>query len=466
MSTNSNPIVDDDNINWQSELAKSSDKYHIYGSWIAVFFDPLFGLTDYFNIPYAWKQVIFIRIAIALLTLALLLVRMKYKFSSRILIFVPFFLISIQNAYTFSLIKPEDFTGHSLNYMALLIGGGMFIMWPWYYSLATIIPSVIANFIFISLNGQFNLEQALVNGGLLLIVVAFFMFLLIETRFQLTISNIKSKLALVDANEALSIQKTIIEHKNKDITDSISYAQRIQNAMLPLEERMLKLIPNHFILFRPLDIVSGDFYWFAEKEERIILGAIDCTGHGVPGALMSMVGDSVLNRIVHDREIHHTDLILNELHVGIRQALHQDRTENRDGMDAALLSIDLKNQIVEFSGAKNPLICIQNNVLYQIKGDKMPIGGEQREKERIFKKHTILCDIPTYFYIFSDGYQDQFGGPEGRKFMSARFRNLLLEIHQKDMQEQKEILDQTMKDWLGSNRQIDDILVIGLKIEI
>lgn len=260
---------------WQADLEKSSSKYHTYGAYIAVIFNPIFGITDYLNIPHAWYQVLAIRVSISIITLIMLGIRTRFLFSSRILIFVPFLLISLQNAYTFSLIEVDDFTGHSLNYMALFIGGGMFILWPWYYSAAVIIPSTIANIIFFNMNHVLDLQQSLVNGGLLLIVVTFFMFLLIETRFQLTISMIKSKLALLKANEALSVQKNIIESKNKDITDSINYAKRIQTAMLPMEDRIGKAIHRYFILFKPRDIVSGDFYWFAEKEEKVIIAAIE-----------------------------------------------------------------------------------------------------------------------------------------------------------------------------------------------
>ncbi len=204
-------------VAWEEDLEKSSTKYHIYGAWIAVIFDPLFGLTDYFNISHSFNQLMAIRLSIAAITLVLLFLHSQKKISSKTLIFVPFLLISLQNAYTYGLIEIEDFTGHTLNYLALFIGAGMFIMWNWYYSIGVIVPSLIANIIFFNMNHRLNVEEALVNGGLLLMVVAFFMFLLIETRFRLTISMIKSKLALVDANEVLSIQKDIIESKNKDI---------------------------------------------------------------------------------------------------------------------------------------------------------------------------------------------------------------------------------------------------------
>lgn len=193
---------------WEEDLETSSKKYHIYGAWIAIIFDPVFGITDYFNIPHAFAQIMSLRLSVSVIA-ALALLAHKYKYiNSKMLIFIPFLLISFQNAYTFSVINVEDFTGHSLNYLALFIGGGMFVLWNWYYSLAIIVPSIAATCYFFQMNHQLSTEEALINGGLLLIVVAIFMFVLIEARYRLTISNIKFKIALLEANEALANEKS------------------------------------------------------------------------------------------------------------------------------------------------------------------------------------------------------------------------------------------------------------------
>jgi class 3 adenylate cyclase len=193
---------------WEEDLEASSKKYHIYGAWIAIIFDPVFGITDYFNIPHAFTQIMSLRLCVSVIA-ALALLAHKYKYiNSKMLIFIPFLLISFQNAYTFSVINVEDFTGHSLNYLALFIGGGMFVLWNWYYSLAIIVPSILATCYFFQMNPILNTEEALVNGGLLLLVVTVFMFMLIETRYRLTISNIKFKIALLEANEALAEEKS------------------------------------------------------------------------------------------------------------------------------------------------------------------------------------------------------------------------------------------------------------------
>jgi predicted ATPase/GAF domain-containing protein/predicted Ser/Thr protein kinase len=289
-------------------------------------------------------------------------------------------------------------------------------------------------------------------------------------------------------------QKEIIEKKNQDITSSINYAKRIQDASMPQIEKIKNILPQSFIFFRPRDIVSGDFYWCTKTDpipiyedsvendeivkkvkehipEKIIITAVDCTGHGVPGAFMSMTGINLLNEIVGLKEITSPDKILNELHKGVRGALKQAETENRDGMDMALCSIDLNAGLVEYAGAKNQLVYIQNGELFEIKADKLPIGGHQKEDERLFTKHTInLVDpiaratIPTYFYMFSDGYPDQFGEESGTKFMVKKLKALLLEIHQKPMEEQKTILEKTFLTWMGNTKQLDDVLVMGFKI--
>jgi len=258
-------------------------------------------------------------------------------------------------------------------------------------------------------------------------------------------------------------QKNVeIQKINKDLTDSIEYAKRIQTAMLPLGETINQHLPDNFILFKPRDIVSGDFYWFTEKNDKIFITAVDCTGHGVPGAFMSMIGAEILTTIVNNKEIYDPAKILELLNEYIRTALKQDTTENQDGMDMALCVIDKKTKTLEFSGAKNPLFHIHNNELTKIRGNKQSIGGYQFDN---FKKDVIKYESPSWFYIFSDGYPDQFGGPENTKFMIKYFKEILIENHKKPMLEQKEILNSRITDWMKTaHRQTDDILVIGFKL--
>lgn len=286
------------------------------------------------------------------------------------------------------------------------------------------------------------------------------------------------------ANKALSFAYEEIEEKNKDITDSINYSKRIQEASLSAKELKTKLFPDSFVLFKPKDIVSGDFYWYAEKEGKRMIASCDCTGHGVPGALMSMLGNNILNQIVNEKGITKPDEILNHLHKGIRKALKQeDQSSSKDGMDIALITFNNETEI-EYAGAQRPLwisrkidngeLTIDNGApqqqltnnyeLIEIKADKFSIGGLQTEAERKFTKHTISLSKEDRIYIFTDGLIDQFGGTEGKKFMSKRFKDLLLANYSKSMNEQEKIIRETFETWKGSHEQIDDVLVIGIKI--
>jgi serine phosphatase RsbU (regulator of sigma subunit) len=282
------------------------------------------------------------------------------------------------------------------------------------------------------------------------------------------------KKTLESQKSILEKQKVIIEKKNTNITASINYAQRIQRAMLPRQQDIQKLLPESFLFFKPKEIVSGDFYWIAEQDDeygnkKIIIAAIDCTGHGVPGAFMSMVGDGLLNQIVKLQEITSPERILRELDKGIRDSLNQEQTENNDGMDIAICTIDKYNHTLEFAGAKNPLVYIQNGELKEIAGDKLHIGGRMRRakeklEDKYFTKHTINTSSPTYCYIFSDGYEDQFGGMENKKFSKRQLHSLLLSNYKQPIEEQKYILEKNIGEWTGLHTQIDDILVIGFKI--
>ncbi len=265
--------------------------------------------------------------------------------------------------------------------------------------------------------------------------------------------------------DKLSQTNKIIEDKNKNITASITYAKRIQEAMLPLREKINQALDDNFILFKPRDIVSGDFYWFATKNDKIIYTAVDCTGHGVPGAFMSMIGSEILTTIV-SQGITIPSEILDNKNKYVRKALKQEQTENQDGMDMSLCTIDKKTKTVEWAGAKNPLIYIQNNELFHLKGDMQSIGGHQMTKlEKKFTNYVVsYAEATTYFYTFTDGYQDQFGGDKNRKFMVKKLKEIILEIHQKPMAEQQKILDFYIEQWMKNVEQTDDILVIGFKL--
>ncbi len=296
--------------------------------------------------------------------------------------------------------------------------------------------------------------------------------------------------------DALEEQNYKITKQHEDITASINAALRIQKAMLPLTNEITAVLPENFILFRPRDIVSGDFYYFFSNQNVIndkeltnslssnylkinVLAAVDCTGHGVPGAFMSMIGNELLNEIVQTKHITDADQILNHLNAGIKRALQQSETENRDGMDMSLCVIkSVGNQaVVEYSGANNPLYYVEsyynqeentpllsNNIFHEIKADKTPIGGTQKE-EHYFTKHIItISDLQTTFYLCSDGFQDQFGGEKGKKFMVKRLKEFLTTISHLPLEEQKQLLENVLDEWKNGYEQVDDILVIGFRV--
>jgi len=262
-------------------------------------------------------------------------------------------------------------------------------------------------------------------------------------------------------------QKEVIEEKNKDIMDSIQYAKKIQRALLPPEDDLGKLDVDGFILFLPRDIVSGDFYWIARQDGKFITVAADCTGHGVPGAFMSMLGVAFLNNIVEVKGITKASDILNELRSEVISALKQkgQEGEQKDGMDIALHVIDDKEKTIQFAGANNSLLLIRDSEIIQVKGDRMPIGIHVHA-DQSFENHVLKAVPGDVLYTFSDGYQDQFGGPKNKKFMVKKLKELFLTIHQKPMEEQKKILEKAFYDWIDpyNAKQIDDVIVIGVRI--
>ncbi len=273
------------------------------------------------------------------------------------------------------------------------------------------------------------------------------------------------ELEVIKRTAEIERQRYEIELKNKNITDSIQYASRIQNAVLPPDEYMNATLPQHFIFFKPRDIVSGDYYWMTHKDGETVLAVADCTGHGVPGAFMSMLGIAFLNEIVNRAEKLVASNILNGLRDHVKKSLRQTgkQDEAKDGMDIALCVFNNDKKQLQYAGAYNPLYIIRNGELIQLKADRMPIGIYHKEKES-FTNHVVELQSSDVIYLFSDGYNDQFGGKEGKKFMIKQFQSLIIEIHQKPLDEQKQILNNTFDNWKGNLEQVDDILVIGFKI--
>ena len=270
---------------------------------------------------------------------------------------------------------------------------------------------------------------------------------------------------LAEANRIAQLV-TELEKKNKDITSSIAYAQRIQEAILPGDKQLGKGFLEHFVMYIPKDIVSGDFYWFAEKNEHALIAAVDCTGHGVPGAFMSIIGYSNLNKIVIEQGYTDPADILTKLDKEVTEVLNQQEggSQSRDGMDLALCSLNIYEKKLKFAGAYRPLILFRDGQVIEYKGNAFPIGGNFKyKKKKVFNSHEINLLKGDTLYIFSDGYADQFGGPENRKYLTKNFKALLGRIQKEDLKTQKEIIYQEFLDWKGDYKQMDDIVVIGLR---
>ena len=302
---------------------------------------------------------------------------------------------------------------------------------------------------------------------IVLTVVVSSLFTYIKVR-ERSLQEEKRKLeAMVNERTAEVVEKNReLDEINKDITASIRYAKRIQDAILPPDEFVKKVLPNTFILFKPKDIVSGDFYWMEERNNKVIFAAVDCTGHGVPGAFMSIVGHNVLDRVVGEHNITEPARILDELNKGISETLRQSNLEDntvRDGMDIAMCSLDRSTGVLQFAGAYNPLWLIRKGELIEVKANKFPIGNSNKGDTNKFTNHEMQLEKGDTVYVFSDGFCDQFGGPLGKKLKASALRQLLLNNQQRSMAEQRALLDTTIEDWRGNHEQVDDILIIGTR---
>jgi len=265
--------------------------------------------------------------------------------------------------------------------------------------------------------------------------------------------------------QEIVVQKEVIEEKNKHITDSIHYAKRIQDATLPDLKLMNHYLKESFVLFKPKDIVSGDFYWIEKKDDEILFAVVDCTGHGVPGAFLSLIGYNSLNKIVNELNITKPSEILEELNKTVYQTLQNNLEYNhiQDGMDIAICSLNKNTNTLQFAGAYNPLYIVKDDTVKEIKGDKISIGSGENNFNIKFNNHIVQLDKDDCIYLFSDGYADQFGGPKGKKFKYSRFKELLIEMNNLEMKDQGDNLDKTITQWQGDLEQIDDVCVIGVK---
>lgn len=323
-------------------------------------------------------------------------------------------------------------------------------------------------------NSKIKQQSLLIYGAAIVIALILSLTIIIFRNYR---QRKRANILLSKQNEEISKQKDIIQQRNKDILDSITYAKRIQEAILPPVQYMSSYLKNMFVFFKPKDIVSGDFYWFVPVDDTILFAVVDCTGHGVPGAFMSIVGYISLNQIIKEKNLIEPGEILNNLNELVQQALRTSEQEIKDGMDIALCALNTKTKVLKFAGANNPLYIIRsknknslsdkklesdNFVVYEVKANKQPIGAHIHNNS--FNTNELHLSEGDTIYIFSDGYADQFGGSKGKKLKYKMFKEKLIEIQQFEMNEQKKHLHLFFDEWKGEFEQVDDVCVMGVKV--
>lgn len=470
---------------WQNELNKTAYKYHVLVAWVAVILNPVWAVGDYYTIPVHFNDFLVFRLSVTVAILVGIIFRKKLSNRPEIIAFIPFIGISIQNAFMYSVMNVTELEKHTFAYIALFIGAGMFVLWKPMYSIIIVVLSFIANIIFFHFNSSLQLGEILINGAMLTASVAIFTILLINTRTNLTKKEIVSRLALAETNKQLAIQKNIIEEKNKDVQDSIRYALRIQHAILPHNDKIEKVFDDYFIFYRPKDIIAGDFYWLENirvhsgeievvntiskqqehlvtETELVIFAAADCTGHGVPGAMVSVVCSNALNRAAKEFEISDPGKILDKARELVVESFENSESKVQDGMDISLCVLNKETKSLQWAGANNPLWIVRDGKVIVYKANKQPIGAYTDMTP--FTTHNIPLQKGDCLYLFTDGFQDQFGGGTVKKFMKSNLKNTLLSLNHLDMKTQKERLNKVFDEWKGNLDQVDDVCVMGFRI--
>ena len=306
-------------------------------------------------------------------------------------------------------------------------------------------------------------DNPVINYTIAVFIVLALVYLAV-LQFWVLLRTRKHLAELKEAYSEIETHRAELQLRNKDLTDSLNYARRIQAALLPAEHHIRKIFPNYFIYYRPKHIVSGDFYWFSERNGKYFIAAADCTGHGVPGALMSMIGLELIQKIINELKVDDSDQILITMNKELESAFFREESGKaliRDGIEMSICVIDRKTREMEFSGAFLPVYIIRDDKLIEIKGDKKNVV--QSFAMVSFSKSTFRLQKGDMLYLFSDGYADQFGGPDNKKFMYRRLRHILLTISKYPLSDQERILDETISSWMDDGDQIDDMMILGVK---
>lgn len=306
-------------------------------------------------------------------------------------------------------------------------------------------------------------DNPVINYAIAVFIVVALIYLAI-LQFWVLLRTRKHLSEMKSAYSEIEIHRSELQLRNKDLTDSLNYACRIQAALLPSEHHIRRIFPDYFIYYRPKHIVSGDFYWFSERDDKYFIAAADCTGHGVPGALMSMIGLELIQKIINEMKVDDSDQVLITMNRELESAFFKEESGKpiiKDGIEMSICIIDKKTRVMEFSGAFLPVYIVRDDKLIEIKGDKKNVV--QSFAMVSFNRSTFTLQEGDLLYLFSDGYADQFGGPENKKFMYRRLRHILLTISKYPLPDQQRILDETIDSWMEGHDQIDDMMILGVR---
>lgn len=449
---------------WAIELDRRAMRVHTLGAWVAAAANMAFVLNDMVVAPDHWQRFGTVRAIVGVCILSGLIIRKRFDLGPAILLFIPYVLISAQNAYMWSYMGADTFRDHTLAYATLFLGGSMIALWTVRWSVLVLLASVAANAWFLSTQSPLTIGEIMANGGNLMITVALIATFMVHNRYRLARRELILREQLETATTEAREQRAMIELAHQDLTASIRYSQRIQHAVLPKEDGLAGHVAEHFVLLRPKDIVSGDFHWCLHMQGRTVIAAADCTGHGVPGALMSILGSSLLRKVVVDEGELRPAMILNRLRAGMINVLNQQQEEGpKDGMDMALCVVDHEAGEVRYAGANNPLYRVREGELLEVRADRMPVG-QHFVDEVPFAEHVLPVASGDMFYLCSDGYQDQFGGIDGKRFGRTRMKELLAQVATYPVHEQQRRLTQALELWQQDRPALDDVLVLGFRL--
>lgn len=436
------------------ELSRKS-RFIIWFVYIATLIGVFFGILMYVQNSNDLTGLLAAAFFLPLNTIGLILFRKKgsFIFSSHFFCGIFFLVMIFQPAATGGILSPDMPTIYIIPIFAMIMGNVRIGLFYALLSLIVLIGYLIVGFndtpYYLGLTNKLTPDYFFFNLALNMIVILFLVF-----------RNEKLRLIILDK---LRVSNQIISQKSKEVTDSITYAKRIQAAILPEEIVVKNHLPNSFILYLPKDIVSGDFYWMSEKNNFLFLAIADCTGHGVPGALMSVIGVNQLNTIVQEKSIVNPSDILEELDKNVSKILNQNKNDIRDGMDIVILKINLKDKSLEFASANRPLYYVKNKALTEIKPSKFPIGGLESEKKKKFESVHLQLQEGDIVYVSTDGYADQFGSEKNKKITTKKFKTMLEAISEKQLAEQEQYLLNFFNTFKTGYEQTDDVLVAGIR---